>query len=67
MKCFTLITETQNLIFQNDSAPSAMRRGQIKEKIKQLKELVKSTSEFSATAKACLFSSGLPWTLQIAA
>lgn len=66
-KCFTLIKETQNLMTQNDVTPSAARRGQIKEKIRQLKELVKTTSEFSATAKACLQSAGLPWTLQIAA
>jgi uncharacterized protein (TIGR02646 family) len=66
-KCFTLIKETQNLMAQNDIAPSAARRGQIKEKLKQLKELVKTTSEFSATAKACLQSAGLPWALQIAA
>lgn len=66
-KCFTLIKETQNLMAKNDIAPSAARRGQIKEKLKQLKELVKTTSEFSATAKACLQSSGLSWALQIAA
>ncbi|GHN02287.1 hypothetical protein WSM22_37760 [Cytophagales bacterium WSM2-2] len=66
-KCFTLIKETQNLMSQNDATPSANRRGQIKEKLKQLKELVKTTSEFSATAKACLQSAGLAWTLQIAA
>lgn len=66
-KCFTLIKETQNLMILNDATPSAARRGQIKEKIKQLKDLVKSTSEFSATAKACLQSAGLPWALQIAA
>lgn len=66
-KCFTLIIETQNLMAQNDISPSATRKGQIKEKIKQLKVLVKSSSEFSATAKACLQSAGLPWALQIAA
>src|SRR5690606_18317539 len=66
-KCFTLVKETQALMAQNDISPSAARRGQIKEKLKQLKELVKTTSEFSATAKACLQSAGLPWALQIAA
>ncbi|MEP4095799.1 hypothetical protein [Reichenbachiella sp.] len=66
-KCSMLLKETQNLMAQNDTAPSATRKGQIKEKIRQLKELVKSTSEFSATAKACLQSAGLRWALQIAA
>jgi uncharacterized coiled-coil DUF342 family protein len=66
-KCFTLIKETQNLMAQNDASPSAARRGQIKELLRQLKDLVKTTSEFSATAKACLQSSGLPWALLIAA
>jgi uncharacterized protein (TIGR02646 family) len=66
VKCYSLIKDTQILMDQNDIAPSASRRGQIKEKIRQLKELVKTTSEFSATAKACLQSAGLPWTLKIA-
>lgn len=67
IKCSSIITETQNLMAQNDVAPSPHRRGQIKEKIKQLKELVLPSAAFSATAKACLASAGLPWTLKIAA
>ncbi|HEY5747227.1 MAG TPA: hypothetical protein VIU12_14190, partial [Chryseolinea sp.] len=66
-KCSTLLKETQNLMAQNDIAPSVARKGQIKEKIRQLKELVQSSSEFSATAKACLLSSGLFWASKIAA
>ncbi len=65
-KCSTLLKETQNLMTQNELIPSSSKRGEIKEKIRQLKELVKSTSEFSATARACLQSAGLPWALQIA-
>lgn len=60
-KCFAKLKETQNLMFQNELTPSAYRRGLIKEKIKEIKEMVKPTSEFSATVKACLLSSGLPW------
>jgi uncharacterized protein (TIGR02646 family) len=67
-KCYTLIKETQNLMSQNNvGVPSAAVKAQIKEKLKQLKELVKTTSEFSATAKACLRSAGLDWALNIAA
>lgn len=67
IKCSTIVTECQSLMALNDVSPSVLRRGQIKEKIKQLRELVKSNAEFSATARACLLSTGLPWTRQIAA
>lgn len=67
IKCSTLITEAQTLMDQNNINPSARRSGQIKEKLKQLKELVHPSSAFSATAKACLTSAGLIWTLKIAA
>lgn len=66
-KCSTLVTETKTLIDQNNVAPSAHRRGQIKEKLRQLKEMVDKRSPFSATAKACLRSSGIEWALSIAA
>ncbi len=66
IKCSTLLTETQNLMALNDITPSNTRRGQIKEKIKQLKELAQPTSVYSATARACLESMGLPWALKIA-
>jgi len=67
VKCSRLIKETQDLITQNNDTPSANRRGQIKEKIKQIKELVQKNAPYSATAKSCLNSSGLDWTLKIAA
>ncbi len=67
IKCSTLISEIQNLMDQNDVAPSVLRRGQIKEKIRQLKELVQPSAEFSSTVRACLFSTGLPWASLIAA
>ena len=38
IKCSTLILETQTLMAQNELNPSVLRKGQIKEKIKQLKE-----------------------------
>jgi uncharacterized protein (TIGR02646 family) len=63
----TLVSEIQNLMEQNDLVPSVLRRGQIKEKIKQLKELVQPSAEFSATVKACLLSTGLVWASKIAA
>ena len=66
-KCFALITETQGLIDENNNNPSVHRRGLIKEKLKQLKEVVARTSPFSATAKACLKSSGVEWAISIAA
>tara|TARA_R110000782_G_scaffold237188_1_gene323294 strand:- start:8241 stop:9032 length:792 start_codon:yes stop_codon:yes gene_type:complete len=67
IKCFSLITETQILMDKNQTTPSPKRKGQIKEKVKQLKELVNPSSAYSATAKACLTSAGLMWTMKIAA
>lgn len=63
--CSKLLTELQDLMYQNDKAPSAKRSGQIKEKIVILKQMVNKSSQFSATAKACLRSSGLEWAQQI--
>ena len=67
VKCSTLLAETQALMDQNNVEPSANRKGRIKEKIKQLKELVLPSTAYSATAKACLNSSGLIWASKIAA
>lgn len=66
-KSSNLVTEIQNLMEQNDVTPSILRKGQIKEKLKQLKELTQPSSEFSATVKACLLSTGLLWASKIAA
>lgn len=67
IKCYNLIIETQDLMEKNNSeTPSVHRRGQIKEKLKQLKELANSKSEYSATTKACLLSAGLEWAFKIA-
>lgn len=66
-KCSTLIREAQNLMSEMDARPSAKKRGQIKEKIKQLKQFVANDAEFSATARTCLQCSGLPWAQKIAA
>jgi hypothetical protein len=54
-------------MMKNKNSPSTKRSGQINEKIKQLKNLVKPTTEYSATAKTCLLSSGLLWAMKIAA
>ncbi len=67
VKCSGLLNEAQVLMTENNSSPSAKRSGQIKEKLKQLKELVDKRSPFSATAKACLRSAGVDWALSIAA
>ena len=66
-KCSILVTEIQDLMNQNNTNPSTFRKGQIKEKIKQLKELANKTAPFSSTAKACLSSTGLFWAIACAA
>lgn len=66
IKCDALIRETQDLAEKDNQNPSSFIRGQIKEKIKQIQGLVISTTEFSATAKACLRSTGIDWAMSIA-
>lgn len=67
VKCSGLVSEIQALMNQNNIAPSPYRSGQIKEKLKQLKGLVSRQSPFSATAKACLRSTGIQWAVAYAA
>lgn len=67
VKCATLVLETQKLIQEDALNSSAYKKGQIKEKLKQLREFVKPKSEFSATARACLKSTGIEWVMSIAA
>lgn len=64
-KCHNLLEETQNLMNEHEASPSPLKRGQIKEKMKQIRALIRPTSEFSTTAKACLRSTGFEWALQI--
>lgn len=67
VKCSTLVTETQDLMAQNNINPSPYRKGQITEKLAQLRELANKKSEFSATIKACLRSTGIHWAVSYAA
>lgn len=65
-KCESLIQETQKLMNEDNITPSATNKGLIKERIKQIKQLINPSSEFSTTAKACLESTGLNWAIKIA-
>jgi uncharacterized protein (TIGR02646 family) len=60
------IREVQNLINENNLSPSVSRMTTIKDRMKELKQLSSPQSEFSATASACLYSSGLEWAKRIA-
>lgn len=62
-KCSRLISETQKLMDENSLYPSAKKKGQIKEKLKQIKELAKKESDFTATTRACLNSTGRGWAI----
>lgn len=61
------VREIQSLIDKNNRTPDPLTKLEIKNKIFQLRELVKPKAQFSATTKACLLSSGLKWAMQIAA
>lgn len=65
--CSLLVTDISNLLDEENIRPIATRRGQIEEKFKQLKLYIKSTAEFSSTAKACLNSTGLKWAMGLTA
>lgn len=65
-KCESLIEEIQKLMNENNSNPSVTNKAFIKERIKNLKQLIHPSSEFSTTAKACLESSGINWAIKIA-
>ena len=60
------IREIQNLMDENNVNPSVSKSTILREKIKELKNLTNPQSEFSATASACLYSSGLEWAIRIA-
>lgn len=67
VKCSILVAEIQDLMAQNNINFSAHRKGQIAEKLNQLRDLANKKSEFSATIKACLRSTGLQWAISYAA
>lgn len=65
--CSLIVSELTNLLDAESKSPSATRRGKMEILFKQLKELIKPSSEFSATARACLKSTGIEWAISIAA
>lgn len=65
--CSLLLNDLSNLLDDENKKPSATRRGIIEEKFKQLKLYINPSSEFSATARACLKSTGIEWAMSIAA
>ncbi|KAF0201280.1 MAG: hypothetical protein FD170_2888 [Bacteroidetes bacterium] len=65
--CSLIINELSNLLYEESKNQSATRRGKMEILFKQLKEFIKPTSEFSATARACLKSTGIEWAISIAA
>lgn len=62
IKCITLINRAQNLM-KKDNIPSNII---LKEVFKDLKEMTSPSSELSATASACLLSSGINWARKLA-
>ncbi len=65
--CSLIIGELTNLLDAEGKNPSATRRGKMEVLFKQLKEFTRCSSEFSATARACLKSTGIDWAISIAA
>ncbi len=62
-----IIYEVQKLLNSYNLTPSVATKTTIQSKMADLKQMVSKESEFSATASACLYSSGLDWARRIAA
>lgn len=65
-KCYNIVKETQQLMDECDINPSSHKSAQIEEKLSRIKEMVNAESEFSATVKACLLSTGVDWVISVA-
>jgi len=58
VKCKNLIDEIKKLYVAYSNEPSATIKTQIKEKIKQMKELLKPEQEFTAVVQCCILVNG---------
>jgi len=58
IECRKLIIEAENLMRKK---PSATRNADLKNTFEKLRKMISVDAELSATAKACLLSSGILW------
>lgn len=57
-KCRQLISEAENLMREE---PSATRNANLRKTLSELREMISVKAKLSATARACLSSSGITW------
>lgn len=57
-KCLRLISRAENLMRKK---PSATRNADLKNILRELREMISVEAELSSTARACLLSSGISW------
>ena len=65
-QCVRLIDEIKELLIDYNHAPSTVKKERIKSKQRELLEKTNKSSEFSATAIACLAGSGIEWAQHMA-
>ncbi len=66
-QCRLLLNKAQVFMERQNAGVSVSDKARLKEVINDLRDMVKANAELSATARACLLSSGLPWAQRIAA
>ena len=59
--CTRLINQAQNLMKEQSENPSVTRKTKLEDKFRELREMISAEAELSATARACLSSSGILW------
>lgn len=64
--CESKLNEIQHLMKEYNQNPSALKKGQIQTKLKDLEDLTRPKSEFSMVAIECLLSSEVKWAQKIA-
>lgn len=66
VKCTILMNDIENLMCERYRRTSVTDGADLKNKMNQLREMISEEAELSATAKACLLSSGRKWAMQFA-
>jgi len=64
--CESKLNELQHLMKEYNQNPSALKKGQIRSKLEDLRKLTKPKSEFSTVAIKCLLSSNIEWAQKLA-
>jgi len=59
--CTRLINQAQKLMKEQSENPSVTKKAKLRDKFRELREIISVETELSSTARACLSSSGITW------